>query len=62
MSKFAMPAISVAALAAARPAAVIGGVYADGGDPETLLKKVEQKLDTLNGFGDEIMRFYEADE
>ncbi|MDO6799368.1 phage major capsid protein [Shimia thalassica] len=48
MSKLMMPAIAMAALAAARPVAVIGGPRADGDDPEVLLKKVSQQLETLN--------------
>ncbi|WP_299686698.1 phage major capsid protein [uncultured Tateyamaria sp.] len=50
MKKLSMPAISLAALAAARPDSILGQVRNEGtGDPETLLKTVEQKLDTLNG-------------
>ncbi|MEH6522577.1 phage major capsid protein [Sulfitobacter sp.] len=43
-----MPAISMAALAAARPVGVIGSPMADA-DTETMLKKVSQQLDQLNG-------------
>lgn len=48
MSKHMMPAISVAALAAARPVAVKGSVRADAMN-EDLLKQVSQQLDKLNG-------------
>lgn len=49
MKKMMMPAICLAALAAARPVCVIGNPRADGDDPEVLLKKVSQQLDKLNG-------------
>ncbi len=49
MKKLMMPAVSVAALAAARPAGVVGSVRFDLGDAETALKEVSQKLDQLNG-------------
>lgn len=49
MSKMMMPAICMAALAAARPVCVIGNPRADGDDPEVLLKKVSQQLDNLTG-------------
>lgn len=47
MKKLMMPAISVAALSAARPVHVIGGVRAEG-SPEALMEKVSAQLDTLN--------------
>lgn len=52
MKKLHMPAISVAALAAAAPqnAVLFGGVRADASaDPEKLLAEVSQKLGQLNG-------------
>ncbi|QBF32151.1 phage major capsid protein [Thalassococcus sp. S3] len=50
MTKLMTPAISVAALEAARPKAVIGTVRAETiDDPEVLLKKVSQQLEQLNG-------------
>ncbi|SMP32148.1 phage major capsid protein [Shimia sagamensis] len=49
MRKLAMPAISVAALAATCPNGVIGSPLSDAGDAETMLVEVNQKLDKLNG-------------
>ena len=48
MRKHVMPATLMAAIAAPRPQAIIGGVRADT-DPEATLKKVSQQLDALNG-------------
>lgn len=50
MRKHVMLATSMAAIAAARPQAIIGGVRADTGDDwEVMLKKVSQQLENLNG-------------
>jgi HK97 family phage major capsid protein len=50
MNKFMMPAICVAALAAARPVGVIGAPRFDlDGDTEKMLKTVSQQLESLNG-------------
>lgn len=49
MKKSLMPAISVAALMAARPDGVVGAPQFDIGEAETALKEVNNKLDKLNG-------------
>ena len=50
MRKHVTLAASMAAIAAARPQAIIGGVRAEtSDDPEVMLKKVSQQLDKLNG-------------
>lgn len=47
MKKMMMPTIAVAAIAMATPNAVIGMVFAEG-DTESMLKNVNQQLETLN--------------
>ena len=49
MSKINMPAISMAALRAARPSGVYGPVRNDAASAETLLRDVQQRLEDLNG-------------
>ncbi|WP_073833037.1 phage major capsid protein [Pseudovibrio exalbescens] len=49
ITKSMMPAISVAALAATRPDAVLGTVRSEASDMEALLKQVSQQLDRVSG-------------
>ena len=49
MNKMNMPAVSLAALQAARPAAIVGNPRMDAGNAEQLLHQVQQQLTELNG-------------